>query len=65
MEVAPTTRHLHHGSPIEIRFERDWSHSPKEWAKIRPRLQQLYITQHLSLKETMAKIAEEYGFFAR
>jgi hypothetical protein len=46
-------------------LERKLSHTPEEWARIRPRFKHLYATLDMTLKECMDKIEEEYSFYAR
>ena len=41
------------------------SHTPAEWARIRPRLTYLYITLDKTLRECMAELQEQQSFVAR
>lgn len=40
------------------------THTPSEWAKMRPIIEQLYIRQEMPLFQVRKRLADEFNFFA-
>lgn len=61
----PSGEAKRHSAGSDEGLEQVLSHSPREWASIRPRFEYLYVDLDMTLRDVMAKLETEHGFYAR